>query len=416
MTPMNDLSRAAGEIENFFDLLTPDANGLSMYSLRLDTMSPWKDSDFTGTDLFVRIPGYGHLSHAGFMSYENTGMVMGTFLSAMCFKHLASGDAGALRKAGETFRRIVKLYELSQKVAPGFFCKPWGGTLTDETSSDQFIYAMSGLDDYYELADREERRTIQNMIIAMADFWLSRQYVWNYFGAPLHWRECRFISFMALALKYGGGGKFERELTRLTARQEQDPNTPFQSTLKECTRMREDGAQCIFFTPENSLSTFLSLEAAMNRFACPRFLDICRDSLEYGSLGIADDGTSYSSLIRYPGSDQLQEMRTVESRYTPHTDLSPIFGLSAPYRKGGMQSAMFSRFALASEKFIPDHGVRVSVERILRKIGEHHLTWYEDPYRVFPPEIRWMTNVFSGDAAAHWLWCYWKMHLLDSLK
>ncbi len=140
----------------------------------------------------------------------------------------------------------------------------------------------------------------------------------------------------------------------------------------------------------------------------PFYLDICRRSFEYGRLGIADDGTSFAFLVCDPKTGLLKELdRCIQYKQTQA--LSPIFGLIAPYRKGGMQTIMFARFAASYEDYAPGCGGRALAEEILRRTGTGHLTWFEDPFRVMPPEIQWMANVFSGDAAAHWLWCYWKL-------
>ena len=142
-------------------------------------------------------------------------------------------------------------------------------------------------------------------------------------------------------------------------------------------------------------------------------MEICRESLKLGRMGLAGDGTTYPKLLQDPVTGEFREMDPAKSTFSRMQFQSPIYGLNAPFRKGGMQSTMFARFALAFEEFDPQCGGRKLAEDVLQQVGTRHLTWFEDPYGIFPPEIRWMTNVFSGDAAAHWLWCYWKMRLLD---
>lgn len=143
----------------------------------------------------------------------------------------------------------------------------------------------------------------------------------------------------------------------------------------------------------------------------PRFTEICRDSMEYGKISLADDGTVYGMLTRNSNAEPFHEIPKEQTRYVPFRYQSPIYGLHGPFRKGGMQSIMFARFVLAYEEFEPtEQGIKLA-EKILHSTAEKHLTWYEDPYGIFPDEIRWMTNVFSGDAAANWLWCYWKLRL-----
>jgi hypothetical protein len=322
----------------------------------------------------------------------------------MCLKYKVTGNPDVLDKARQVFTGICKVYEMSQEIARGFYCKPWGGHVTDETSSDQFIYSMCGLDNYFELASIEEKKRISSMIVEMARFWMNQRYFWNYYGQPLKWRQNRFIAFMALAVKHGGGAEFLSEWKRLDEFQKNNPETPFCSTIPENEFSHESG-KILSMTLEASLSTFLSLESAMKSANQPYYLNICQRSFEYGCLGIADDGTSFAFLIRDP-----QELDNC-LHYKKTRALSPIFGLLAPYRKGGMQATMFARFAASFEDYSPGCGGRILAEKILQNVGNRHLTWFEDPFRIMPSEIQWMTNVFSGDAAAHWLWCHWKLAL-----
>lgn len=393
------------QIEKLFDSVILSRNGLLHSSLKLDEMRAWDPSDFGAEDVVSHIPGYENLSFADFMNYENTGMVQGVFLSAMCSKYRVTGDSDSLKKATRTFQGILHVYEISQSIAPGFYCKPWGGKATNETSSDQYIYTMYGLDDYFSLASPQEQEKIREMIVSMTAFWLDRNYDWNYYGVPLHWRKCRFISFMALAVKHGGGLRFQTELDRLIELQKNDSSTPFQSTLKEGAR---DGKH-LSVVPESGLSTFHSIEKAMQTQNCPRFMEICRDSMEYGKTGLAGDGTSYGPMVMDETTGKWRELKVSETTYKTCRCQSPIYGLYGPYRKGGMQVIMFAHFALAFSDYDKECGGREFAENIMQQIGTSHLTWYEDPYQLFPKEISWMSNVFSGDAAANWLWCYWKL-------
>lgn len=238
---MNTLADIAANVETCVDEKLMDGNGLLFSSLKKNTMSLWKPDDFTADDLLPIIPGYERMDFSDFMNYENTGMVQGAFLSAMCLKYKLTGETGALDKARRTFSGICKVYEMSQEIADGFYCKPWGGHVTDETSSDQYIYSMSGLDDYFELAAPAEKKHISAIIVAMARFWLDHRYSWKYYGLPLEWRRARFISFMALAVKHGGGSEFRNEWERLDEFQKNNPETPFRSTVPENEFDHESG-------------------------------------------------------------------------------------------------------------------------------------------------------------------------------
>ncbi|MBO5723842.1 MAG: hypothetical protein J6S58_03355 [Lentisphaeria bacterium] len=412
---MSLLEQYAIETERLLEKCFRPENGLMCFSLKLDTLTPWEESDFTEKECVPQITAYEDMNFAHFMNYENTGMVLGTYLAALCFQYKATGRKEVLEKAARTFRSIELIYDMSGKIAPGFYCKPWGGHVTDETSSDQYIYTMSGLDEYYVLAPESEQAKIREMIPAMARFWLDRKYEWNYYGKPLRWRECRFIAFMALALKYEKSEVFEKELQRLTALQIQDETTPFRSTRKEALHKNPDGSEDLNSCPEAALSTFLSLEEAMKQNNCERFMQICFDSIEHGTECLAGDGTVYGPRVRKTPEEPFHEIPVEETFFSGKRNPSPIFFFHAPYRKGGMQTTMFGRCLLAFDSFAPDQSRRDKVKEILLQTGTKHLTWFEDPYGVFPEELKWMTNVFSGDAAAHFLWCYWKLRLMQEV-
>lgn len=412
---MTLLAQYAAETERMLDRCFIPENGLMCFSLKKTGLTPWEESDFSKKETVPLIPGYEKMNFSGFMNYENTGMVLGTYLASLCFQYRVTGEQPVLEKARRTFRSIVQIYEMSRSVAPGFYCKPWGGCVTDETSSDQYIYTMSGLDEYYALGTESEQCLIREMIPSMARFWLEHNYVWKYYGKELHWRECRFIAFMALAMKYEKSELFEKELLRLADLQKQSPETPFCSTREESLHKNPDGSEQLNSCPEAALSTFLSLEAAMEQYNCNRFMQIGFDSFAHGFDCLAGDGTVYGPRVRKTPDEPFHEIPVEESFYTGGRNPSPIFFLHAPYRKGGMQTTMFARFILAFDRFAPDAKNRTLAKEILLQTGTEHLTWFEDPYKIFPEELQWMTQVFSGDAAAHFLWCYWKLRLLQEL-
>lgn len=97
----------------------------------------------------------------------------------------------------------------------------------------------------------------------------------------------------------------------------------------------------------------------------PRFTDICRDSMEYGKISLADDGMVYSILTRNSNAEPFHEIPKEQTRYVPCRYQSPIYGLHGPFPKGGMPSIMFARFVLAYEEFEPTEQGKKLAEKIL---------------------------------------------------
>ena len=412
---MNEkLKRYAELVEEKLERFYDEKTGLMLSSLKKDNWSPWTPEDFSGDVLVPQADYYEPNTYDGVMLYENSGMVLGTFLSAMCLKYADTGDPEALKKAERTFRGIVKIYELSQSIAPGFYCKPWGGRLTDETSSDQYIYTLTGLDDYYSFASDTEKKLIQQMIPSMAEFWMSHDYIWNYLGEKLHWHESRFIGFMELAFKYSRDIKFKKEADRLIRLQKASGQIPY-----DANRIRRDKNGKTIFTPypEACLSSLLSLLPALKENPELDFEKTCTGLYQLGRLGLSEDGTAYSFLEKNAEEEEFHEIPVSETVYTPvPAKYLQFFGVYGPYRKGGMQTLMYSRFLLLVKEYITvPEDVCSLVEKLLSLTWENdHLTWFEDPHGIFPSGIQWMTNTISGDAFSHWLWCYWKLRLQET--
>ena len=419
MSSMNEkLKRYAELVETELEQFYDEKTGFLFSALNLDTRKPMTSEDLSGDAAFPIADYYAPNTYDGVMRYENTGMVQGTLLAAMCLKYRATGDPEALKKAERTFKGIVKVYEMSQVIAPGFYCKPWGGAVTDETSSDQYIYSMTGLDAYYPIASDQEKEMIRRMIPAMVEFWLSHNYEWKFLGENMQWQQTRFIGFMALAYKYSGDPKYEKEMERLIQLQKNSPQAPYNAL--EQNRSRQKNGQTLFSPrPEACLSSLLSMLPAMKVNPDPVFADLNKRIYHQGRQGLAPDGTVYNMLVKNADEETYHEIPLSEAAYTPvPANYFQLYGVWGPYRQGGMQTLMYSRFLLLVKDYIslPEDPVAL-VEELLLKTWEHdHLTWYEDPNGIFPPCIHWMQNFCSGDAVTHWLWCYWKLYSMKNGK
>lgn len=112
---MQNLAKYASEIEKILDeRCFQEQNNLMCFSLNRNTLMPWKESDFTEKETVSLIPGYEEMNHAHFMNYENTPMVMGSYLSALCFQYRVTGEKAVLEKARKIFKGLCCIYEMSQ--------------------------------------------------------------------------------------------------------------------------------------------------------------------------------------------------------------------------------------------------------------------------------------------------------------
>lgn len=405
-------------IENFF----VDDSGKIITSLNKENMRPFEAGFFNNKNHII-VPGYEDMDYSDFVSYENVGMVSGAFLAAMCWKHKATGNEGALKKARRTYHGLRALYELSQEVAPGFFCKCWGNRLTDELSSDQYIYTMTCLDLYSQIATETEKKEIAEMIGTMALFWLDRDYSYKYYGRPMQWQRCRFPGFMALAYHHTGERLFLEELKKLLSLDEVINAVPFGGDFKQnlinlktrpLSKFEENLPKNLRVTSLNSektLSGFLSFEPVLryNGINKKFYLEMTERLLDYGCRGVSPDGSGYLNVYVDLNDGHIQEVDKILNQDYSSTFLNwKFFSHIAPVRHGTMATCMFARAAVGIHKYLPGNNALSFAKRILNKVDINHFTWYEDPKDTLPAELKWMTMLYSGEAITHWLWTYWE--------
>ena len=186
-------------IETFVDRRYYDAAGMMYSHSNWREERPFVASDFSARD--STIPGPE--AHA-WLSYENSVMVAGLFLSSQCYRYEATGEAAALDLARRAFEAINANYALTenrptgaagvrqkagiveqpvagQRREAGFFCKPYYGQVTDHTSTEQHFWPVVGLYRYYKHAPAELRPRIAQMLREVSERW-RRGYRINFFG------------------------------------------------------------------------------------------------------------------------------------------------------------------------------------------------------------------------------------------
>jgi hypothetical protein len=186
-------------IETFVDRRYYDAAGMMYSHSNWREERPFVASDFSAQD--STIPGPE--PHA-WLSYENSVMVAGLFLSAQCYRFEATGEAAALDLARRAFEAISANYALTenrptgaagvrqkagiveqpvagQRREAGILCKPYYGQVTDHTSTEQHFWPVVGLYRYWKHAPAELRPRIAQMLREVSERW-RRGYRINFFG------------------------------------------------------------------------------------------------------------------------------------------------------------------------------------------------------------------------------------------
>lgn len=349
--------------------------------------------------------------------YENASMVQGAFLAAMCAKYRATKDRTALDKARRTFRGIRKIYDLSRPGGEGYYCKPWDWRFQDETSSDQYVYAMMGLDAFRELADPEECDQIREMLTAMARFWIDRKYRYRYLGRMLDWQQCRFVSFMAYARRVSEAPVFADELSRLLDSSAATSDIPFRASLSLKKSVRSDGLVVYEVDPEAALAAWLSLwPAVQDGPRCAYYDHVMQEVFDFVVNSLAPDGTSYSTLVRredgrYVEMDPSQTLVEPEDASDPRWN-ALLYRTIGPYRYGGRYSAAgVATLVLMAPYFRPaDEWVRTNAAVYLDRIAAGPFTSVADPHHVLPADyVRKFVDRPRGEGYADWLLAYWTL-------
>ena len=267
---MNDLYQKSLIFEQDVEECLVDKHGLVRSALNIDTMRPFERGFFKGKSIHD-YPGRSWDDFSEYMSYENAGMCTGAYLAAMVWKYRATKDVQALEKAHRCFDAIEWLYNLSASREDGFFCKCYGGKISDQISSDQYIYIFTGLNEYMHFAPYEIQSRCVRMLESMVRFWMKINYSYQYFGRPLNWPSERFPAFAWLAYHHTGKKEFMDEFEKLCAKPGTIKNIPYGNfsyeEIIEDARSRkvvfdfENNSPCRFVKlyPECTQSGFLSL-------------------------------------------------------------------------------------------------------------------------------------------------------------
>jgi len=412
------LADRAAAFEHTVESSLTDEQGLLYTLIDARTMRPFPVGFFDhGKDIF-RYPGADYGDFTEFLKYENAGMVTGAHLCAQVWKRRATGAAGALAKARRCFQALRRLFDLSQSAEEGYFCKPYGGKVTAEHSSDQYLYTLVALDEYIPHAGPDEREQAKDMIAKMVRWWMRHDYRSQYFGRWLDWPPERFPVFAWLAYRHSGERAFAEEFERLCSLPETRTKIPFLSawpeTVADAARRepqfeieRRTGKR-VLWMDRNRQSALLSLEPLLKHDAPHRELWLAKlkQVYEEGLHGMAPDGLVTKFLLVDPETEEAGELQEMVSTGEggPEWQFAHLVG----WVRSGTKAAFLARALLAVDSWFPELEARSPAARILHALDHDRLRSNIDVGDEFPATMKWQAHAFSGDAIATWLWTYWE--------
>ncbi len=368
-------------------------------------------------------------------NYENSAMNSGMFLAGQCYRYMTTREPEALEYAAKAFRSIDVNYSLSEAAAegpgilmqragsidpndrfvarPGWICKPYGQTLTTQTSTEQNFGPLWGLYLYRGLAPATTKARIDQMIASVADLWSQIGYKINFFGEIWEFeksmpRAQRHMPVWAwvnrIAFEVTGEKRFRREFQRLDALFGGMP-TAQQTNLglgREKYISTEDRA---FHDKEVSVaSQLIDLEPQ----ARDRYLRAMANWWKFAQIGLRDDLFSYYYI----------ELDTLTGAWRPlPKSIKPRQQWNSPsmWQNGtfpvcwgevaarlSLSSAMLAH---RSQEHRPE--ANALAQRIFASLDKEQLRYMIDPENSLEKPLRYMTNLLSGDALAYYPAAYW---------
>jgi hypothetical protein len=332
-------------------------------------------------------------------------MCTGAYFQALLYRYRTEKNPETLKKARRCFQGLKFIFEIGKELETGFFPKTYGGRFSDETSSDQCLYAIYSMDAYYEFASDEEKKEIDFMIPAIADFWRKRKYIYNYWSQKnMQWPVFRFPVFMLLAYKHSEEKKFIDEYRRILSSWDMEYPHQFnllglkqRGKIKPNELEKKYNAWIVSSMPDYLAMRMMELEYMLlndpENSLAGRWKKSAMDMWRQAALTLAPDGMAYHMVF--------VDMDTGKVTRPPPIHESPrasVTGWSTMIARGGVQVLRFCPH---------DTKIKETVLNILELIDTDTMIYYGEPDR-FPPEERFKTRFLSGDSITNWLWAYWQ--------
>lgn len=454
----NDTGRALAElkessiprkvelIQELYERVAFSPSGIMYSMMRMDAESirPFTAADFVGK--IWKDADVGSMKLDGPWDYlhgENSITASGLFLTAQSFRYQATGSRAAREQARRAFRSLDLIYRMGERAGkPGWMGKPYGFRPSVQTSGDQYLDACWGLWTYHKIADADERRRIEEMLISFADYWRGVKYVLNYFGRT--WDQKRetdsynaiYAMINACAYSFTKSSVYLREFEwwmnratwpertridglRARARQQfadkgRAEVIRYSAMFEIARHLLQPGEFLCWETVGHARFVAVAAEIIVETgapFARERMAEFLPKWWSDWKFGMPEDFHHYYWFAVNALDDTWRPL--------PKTELLPRaqwkFGDPLiSYISGMRDHDVLARFIVTSEiaaKHCParrDEMVEVA-NRMFRSIGANHLRCFFDPDgRQLLPEINYYGDCLSSELPGSFLAAYWK--------
>jgi hypothetical protein len=441
---LKDLSRSMPleerirRIQTFVHQRYYDAKGILYSHINFEEERPHTEADLKDAD-----PNNLGIPEHDLYNYENSSMNSGIFLAGQCYRYLATKDPEALAYAARAFHSLEVNYGLAEQAADqpgilmqragsidpndrwtaraGWICKPYGGELTTQTSTEQNFGPVWGMYVYRGIAPEKTKARIDSMLVNIADLWQQMGYKINFFGEtwefeksmPRAQRHMPVWSWVnRVAYDVSGEKRFLREYQRLDSLFGAMPTA--QQTNFGLGRQKyistEDRA---FHDKEVVVASFLADLEPQNK---ERYLRGMAGWWKFGQIGRCDDdyfAYYYIELDTVTG-DWRPLPKSVKPRHqwnSPSMWQNGVFPVC--WGEQASRLAVSSAILAASNPAHVAEGKELAL-KIFSRLDRGQLRYMKDPQNSLEPPLKFHTNLLSGDGLAYYPTAYWygKYHQL----
>ncbi len=226
LADVHELHAQEEHLRAFVEEHMSDECGLIYSHLNANTLRPWTPDELRHHDT---LPIYNKErgDPAGQLGYEDTLMATGEYALSQILRHKATGDALALAAAAHPIYAILRVLYEGDYYEHGYLPKPHGGmrkaAYSHEISPDQYIKCYAALRAYQPYAPPSLRRTIDDYLVAVADYFLNRNFMHPYRERTIVTPESRphcisiYVPSLCTAFRITGDGKYRQALARFDA-------------------------------------------------------------------------------------------------------------------------------------------------------------------------------------------------------
>lgn len=409
------LRKKADEIAAYVEERLVDDNGVIYASLDRDTQRPWSKESLSERDDVFFVEGFEAWE---VLNYENCGMTTGATLAFLSYQWRVEPTPEVYQRALRTFYGLHHIYSIGCQQEEGYFPKIYGGRLSHEISTDQYLYAIKGLMAWIPVAPEREAKLARNMVARMVDFWVSKGYRYSYFSIKdMLWPLTRFPSLLYAAHSVTGEKRYLDEIDRLHA-EHQVYRAPGESRLILRAEVNDP-----FTEVEANLGGYYAgicvAECAamdiMQLDECLLHSDRYRDewlasmqiSWREGTLSLTENQLARGMTYYDPVKRTVVDIPAGWLHHGP----SPLNWDFLRWTGGFLtaRSTMLARVGVHMAKWLPSSNAVQVVHSVLSQVALDQMQHYTDPDgEQLLPQHQFMTRWVDADAITNWLWAYWQ--------